>query len=295
MTTTVLTLVKDPNTDHPLSSIVDAVMTRLKELGAVNATLDWLSEAVACDILFDGDVPLKEISSIIDPTDYCLQPTHHRKKKLLLADMDSTIITVECIDELADFAGIKEEVSAITEQAMNGELDFNDAFRARVGMLKGLNETVLQQTYDERVTLMPGARTLIQTMKANGCYSALVSGGFTFFTSRIREKVGFDMDDSNALIFDKGKLTGNAAEPILNSEAKLNNLNRLLKELNLDRTQSVAIGDGANDIPMIEAAGLGVSFHAKPKAADAADAMIRFGDLTTLLYFQGYRSEDFVL
>ncbi|MBL4740737.1 MAG: phosphoserine phosphatase SerB [Sneathiella sp.] len=294
MTTTALTLVKNPNTDLPLSSIVDAAMTRLKELGAINLIVDWLHKETACDLLFDGNIKLEDVNAIINQADYCLQPTHHRKKKLLLADMDSTIITVECIDELADFAGIKKEVSAITEQAMNGELDFNDAFRARVAMLKGLSETVLQQTYDERVTLMAGARTLIQTMKANGTYCALVSGGFTFFTNRIREEIGFDMDDSNELIFEDGKLTGDAAEPILNSEAKLKNLNRLLKELNLDRMQSVAIGDGANDIPMIEAAGLGVSYHAKPKAADAADAMIRFGDLTTLLYFQGYKKEGFV-
>ncbi|MEH6404915.1 MAG: phosphoserine phosphatase SerB [Sneathiella sp.] len=295
MTTTVLTLVKDPNTDHLLSSIVDTAVTRLKELGAINIATDWLCEELACDILFDGNVRLEEIRPTIELTDYCLQPVLHRKKMLLLADMDSTIITVECIDELADFAGIKDQVSAITEQAMNGELDFDDAFRARVAMLKGLDEKVLQQTFDERVRLTPGAKTLIQTIKANGAYSALVSGGFTFFTNRIRAQIGFDMDDSNALIFDKGKLTGNAAEPILNSQAKLNNLNRLLEELDLDRAQSVAIGDGANDIPMIEAAGLGVSYHAKPKAAEAADAMIKFGDLTTLLYFQGYKREDFVL
>lgn len=294
MTTTVLTLVKAPNTDPTLSSIVDAAVTRLDALGVTNLSLDWLCDHTACDILFDGDVDITHIQADIDKTDYCLQPTRHRKKMLLLADMDSTIITVECIDELADFVGLKDQVSAITERAMNGELDFDEAFRIRVAMLKGLSENVLQQTFNDRVKLTPGARTLIQTLKANGAYTALVSGGFTFFTSRVREQVGFDMDDSNKLLFENGVLTGEASEPILNSEAKLNNLNRLLKELNLERSQSIAIGDGANDIPMIEAAGLGVSFHAKPKAAKAADAMINYGNLTTLLYFQGYRKDEFV-
>ncbi|MBL4906222.1 MAG: phosphoserine phosphatase SerB [Sneathiella sp.] len=294
MTTTVLTLVADPKNDRPLSNIVDRAQARLAELGATDMITDWLKEDVACDLLFNGSVDIDDLRQSVDDADYCLQPVQYRRKKLLLADMDSTIITVECIDELADFAGLKKEVSAITEQAMRGELDFNEAFKSRVAMLKGLKESVLQQTFDERVTLMPGARTLIQTIKAHGAYTALVSGGFTFFTSRVREQVGFDMDDSNELLFENGALTGQAAEPILNAQAKLNNLNRLIKEKKIKYEESVAIGDGANDIPMIEAAGLGVSYHAKPKAAEAADAMIRYGDLTTLLYYQGYRFEEFV-
>lgn len=298
MTSTVLTLVADPNNVSPFSTIVDAAAARLRELGSEITRTDWLNADVACDLYFDGPADLntlcKALSTTLSKVDYCLQPVQYRKKKLLLADMDSTIITVECIDELADFAGLKTEVSAITEKAMNGELDFDDAFRSRVAMLKGLHEEVLQQVFDERVKLMPGARTLIQTIKANGAYSALVSGGFTFFTSRVRDQVGFDMDDSNTLLFVDGELTGKAAEPILNSQAKLNNLNRLINELKVSREESVAIGDGANDIPMIEAAGLGISYHAKPKAAAAADAMIRYGDLTTLLYYQGYRHGEFM-
>ncbi len=294
MTTTVLTLVANPKSDQSFSNIVEMAAARLAKLGTTNMEKNWLNPNVACDLVFKRAIDIEPIMGLLDETDYCFQPTQYRKKKLLLADMDSTIITVECIDELADFAGLKKEVSAITEKAMRGELDFNDAFRSRVAMLKGLKENVLQQTFDERVTLMPGARTLIQTIKANGAYTALVSGGFTFFTSRVRDQVGFDMDDSNELLFENGELIGKAAEPILNSEAKLNNLNRLIIEKQINREESVAIGDGANDIPMIEAAGLGVSYHAKPKAAEAADAMIRFGDLTTLLYFQGYTAEEFV-
>ncbi|MFB9356105.1 phosphoserine phosphatase SerB [Sneathiella chinensis] len=293
MTTTVLTLVANPATDIPFLTIVEKAQASLQAHGAETGAPVWLREGVAADLIFDGTVQPENLSDILNDVDYCLQPTLHRRKKLLLADMDSTIITVECIDELADYAGVKDKVSAITEQAMRGELDFNEAFRARVAMLKGLEESVLQRTFDERVTLTPGARTLIQTLRQNGAYTALVSGGFTFFTSRVRDSVGFHMHESNELLFENGRLTGEAAEPILNSAAKLDNLNRLIAELGIDRQQSVAIGDGANDIPMIEAAGLGVAFHAKPKANEAADATIRFGDLTTLLYYQGYTYTEF--
>ncbi len=294
MTKKVLTLVADPHNTRPFTSIIEAVEASLSTLNVGDMTKDWLEPGAACDLLFTGDINLSSLPKDVNEADFCLQPQSHRRKKLLLADMDSTIITVECIDELADFAGLKKEVSAITEKAMQGELDFDEAFAARVAMLEGLKEDVLQKTFDERVKLTPGARTLIQTMKSNGAYSALVSGGFTFFTSRVRELTGFDMDDSNTLLFEDGKLTGKAALPILNSKAKLNNLNRLLTEKGLMRSESTAIGDGANDIPMIEAAGLGVSFHAKPAAEKAADANIRFGDLTTLLYYQGYKTTDFV-
>lgn len=293
MTTNVLTLVANPNNDFPLSSIIDKAEASLRNAGATDIGIHWLAMEIACDLTFEGDLDITLPEEIRSAADFCIQPTAHRKKKLVLADMDSTIITVECIDELADFAGIKDKVSEITEKAMRGELDFNDAFKERVAMLKGLPEEVLQKTFDERVTLMPGARTLIQTMKKNGAYTALVSGGFTFFTSRVREITGFDMHDSNELQFEDGKLTGKAKEPILNSQAKLDNLERLLKEKGIEREESAAIGDGANDIPMIEASGLGVSYHAKPAAEAAADASIRYGDLTTLLYFQGYARQEF--
>ena len=290
----VLTLVANPEDLPSLSNTLEAAEARLQELGATEISREWLKEGIAVDLLFSGNISASDIESTTEPADWCLQAQENRKKKLLLADMDSTIITVECIDELADFAGLKEQVSEITEKAMRGELEFDDAFKSRVAMLKGLKEEVLAKTFEERVTLTAGARTLIQTMKQNGAYSALVSGGFTYFTGRVRDLVGFDMDEANELLFENGGLTGEAAEPILNSSAKLANLNRLLTEKNLVRSLSVAIGDGANDIPMIEAAGLGVAFHAKPKAQSAANATIRYGDLTTLLFYQGYTAAEFV-
>ncbi|MCF8466441.1 MAG: phosphoserine phosphatase SerB [Sneathiella sp.] len=296
--TTVLTLVADHTAQASIRNIAEAVRAELTAAGADCGPVDWLADH-ACDIVF-GSLGLARAQKILvasgqlDWIDYCLQPAADRRKKLFLADMDSTIITIECIDELADFAGFREEVSAITERAMNGELDFNEAFRARVAMLKGLREEVLQQVFDERVRLTPGAATLVQTMRKYGVYTALVSGGFTFFTSRVRDVAGFHMDMSNELLFENGALTGVAAEPILNSSAKLNTLEALRHEKSLKREETLAIGDGANDIPMIEAAGLGVAYHAKAKAAAAADATIRFGDLTTLLYYQGYRENEFV-
>jgi len=292
--TTVLTLVADPSDLSSFSNIVNAAEARLCELGATNLKMKWLKKDHAFDLAFEGTVTSEDLDKTIRAADYCLQSAENRKKMLLLADMDSTIITVECIDELADFAGIKDAVSEITERAMRGELDFDEAFRSRVGMLKGLKEDILNTAFEERVKLTRGARTLIQTIKANGAYTALVSGGFTYFTGRVCDLVGFDMQEANELLFEDGALTGLAAEPILNSQAKLKNLNRLLGEKGLKRIQSVAIGDGANDIPMIEAAGLGVSFHAKPAAEAAADASIRYGDLTVLLYFQGYSENEFV-
>ncbi|MCC3305518.1 phosphoserine phosphatase SerB [Sneathiella sp. HT1-7] len=295
----VLTLVADHTAQSSIRNIADIARKTLIDAGANCAATDWLKEDHAVDIAFDelernvAEESLKN-AGLLETVDFCLQPGEFRRKKLFLADMDSTIITVECIDELADFAGFREEVSEITEQAMNGELDFNEAFRARVAMLKGLREDILQQVFDERVTLTPGTRTLVQTMRSNGTYTALVSGGFTFFTGRVRDLVGFHMDMSNKLLFENGALTGVAVEPILNSAAKLNTLESLRHEYSLRREETAAIGDGANDIPMIEAAGLGVAYHAKAKAAAAADATIRFGDLTTLLYYQGYRQSEFV-
>ncbi|MCR9215546.1 MAG: phosphoserine phosphatase SerB [Proteobacteria bacterium] len=299
MSETVLTVVADNTGAASIRNVADGAVDILTENGATCEPLVWLKEGIACDVIFSGlgrktSEAILDDQGLLSSVDYCIQAATNRRKKLFLADMDSTIITVECIDELADFAGLKAEVSAITEQAMNGEIEFSDAFRARVAMLKGLRREVLQQVFEERVTLTPGAQTLVQTMRANGTYSALVSGGFTFFTSLVREWVGFDMDMSNELQFQGDELTGIALEPILNSAAKLNTLERLLSEKSIDHTESLAVGDGANDIPMIEAAGLGVAFKAKKKAADAADARIHYGDLTTLLYFQGYRAEEFI-
>jgi phosphoserine phosphatase len=228
------------------------------------------------------------------PVDVCVQPAEGRRKRLLVADMDSTIISCECLDELADFAGVKAAVSAITERAMRGELNFESALRERVGMLKGLPVNALQDCYDQRVRLNPGARTLIATMGASGAKCLLVSGGFTFFTGRVAAAAGFAGDRANRLIEADGLLTGAVAEPILGKAAKLSALREEAAILGLEPSATLAIGDGANDLAMIEAAGLGIAYRAKPIVAAQAHARIDHADLTALLYFQGYPSGDFV-
>lgn len=227
------------------------------------------------------------------PIDVCVHPAQGRRKRLLIADMDSTIIGCECLDELADFAGVKDAVSAITERAMRGELDFEAALRERVGMLKGLPVSALRTCYDERVRLNAGAKTLIGTMAAMGARCLLVSGGFTFFTKRVAEAAGFAEDRANRLIELDGHLTGEVAEPILGKAAKLATLEQEAASLGLDLSQTIAIGDGANDLAMIEAAGLGIAYRAKPVVAEKAHARIEHTDLTALLYFQGYHQSEF--
>lgn len=228
------------------------------------------------------------------PIDVCAQPWNGRKKALLVADMDSTIIGCECIDELADFAGVKDKVALITERAMRGELDFESALRERVAMLKGLPLADLQRAYDERVRLNPGARTLVRTMTAGGARAVLVSGGFTFFTSRVAAAAGFDANRANTLTEAGDGLAGVVGEPILGREAKLAALEEEAAARGLELAQTLAIGDGANDLAMIEAAGLGVAYRAKPIVAAQADAKVDHADLTALLYFQGYREAEFV-
>ena len=217
-----------------------------------------------------------------------------RRKKLLVADMDSTMIGQECIDELADFVGLKAHVAAITERAMRGEIEFEPALRERVGLLRGLAATVVKEVITQRVRLTPGGRALVATMRANGAYTCLVSGGFTAFTHDIAAMLGFDESRGNTLLIDDaGKLTGTVAEPVLGGEAKLATLVELRERRGLEAAETLAIGDGANDLAMIQAAGLGVAYHAKPKVAAAAAARIDHGDLTALLYLQGYRRDEF--
>ena len=223
--------------------------------------------------------------------------TRMRRKRLLVADMESTIIEQEMLDELADFIGEREKIAAITERAMRGELEFEAALKERVAMLAGLDASVLDQVA-ERITLMPGAETLIRTMKVNGAYCALVSGGFTVFTERIARRLGFDEHQANVLEIAGGKLTGRVVEPILGREAKRLALLRLTAELGIDPRETIAVGDGANDLAMLEAAGLGAAFRAKPKVCEAVAAMsngavLTHGDLTALLYLQGYAESDF--
>ncbi|HEY4029515.1 MAG TPA: phosphoserine phosphatase SerB [Caulobacteraceae bacterium] len=227
------------------------------------------------------------------PVDFAVQPAEGRRKALFVADMDSTIIGCECLDELADFAGVKDQVAAITERAMRGEIGFEGALRERVGMLKGLKNTALQQCYDERVRLNPGAFTLVQTMRANGVRCVLVSGGFTFFTGRVAAACGFHADRANRFVEDGGHLAGAVHEPILGREAKLAALREEAARLGVDPSSAIAIGDGANDLAMIEEAGLGVAYRAKPVVAAQADCRIDHADLTALLYFQGYAAEEF--
>ncbi len=228
------------------------------------------------------------------PVDACVQHWNGRRKRLLIADMDSTIIGCECIDELADFAGVKDKVSEITERAMRGELDFESALRERVAMLKGLSVDVLQRCYDERVELNLGARTLVRTMAAHGARAFLVSGGFSFFTSRVAEAAGFHANRANTLIEADGRLTGEVGRPILGREAKLAALREETAALGVTPAEALAVGDGANDLAMINEAGLGVAYRAKPIVAAEADAKVDHFDLTALLHFQGYAIQDFV-
>ena len=228
------------------------------------------------------------------PVDVCVQPREGRRKRLLVADMDSTIIGCECLDELADFAGKKAEIAAITERAMRGELVFEAALKERVGMLAGLSTEALQRCYDQRVRLNPGAATLVRTMAANGARCALVSGGFEFFTGRVAEAAGFQHHRANRFVFADGALTGRVVEPILGREAKLQALRDEAASLGVTPAEALTVGDGANDLAMIEAAGLGVAYRAKPVVAAEADARVDHADLTALLYFQGYTAEEFV-
>lgn len=225
--------------------------------------------------------------------DINIVPAANRRKKLLIADMDSTIIKQECIDELAEYAGKRAEISAITERAMRGELDFEGALKERVAMLKGLPESVLTETFEKRITLTPGAKTLVKTMNAMGAMTALVSGGFTFFTSRVAAKTGFHYNQANSLLIENGALTGAVAMPILGRAAKQEALERLAAEKKIDLADTMAAGDGANDLSMLGRSGLGVAFHAKPAVAEAAHARIDHGDLTALLYLQGIPQTEF--
>ncbi|WP_106745345.1 phosphoserine phosphatase SerB [Yoonia maritima] len=226
--------------------------------------------------------------------DLIAQPTENRRKKMLLADMDSTMIRQECIDELAAEAGVGPWVADITARAMNGELDFNAALTERVGLLKGLPESVIEKVLDERITLMPGGHELVSTMKANGGYAALVSGGFTAFTARIADTLGFDENRANTLLVEDGKLTGAPGLPILGKAAKVTALEEITSKLNISEADVLAVGDGANDLGMLTRAGTGVALHAKPSVQKECSVRVNYGDLTALLFIQGYARDQFV-
>jgi phosphoserine phosphatase len=259
-------------------------------LGAITI----LSPGHAFDVAVKNRTGLEAARQIAGsaPWDVNLVATAQRRKKLLIADMDSTIINVECLDELADMAGLKPQIAAITERAMRGELEFESALRERVGMLKGLGLDALERTYAERVRLNPGAKSLLATMRANGAHTMLVSGGFGFFTQRVAEAAGFHVERGNTLLDDGTHLTGEVGTPILGKQAKLDALEEAVAQMKIDFAQTLAVGDGANDLAMIQKAGLGVAYHAKPVVAEAAGAAVNHNDLTALLYLQGYSDSE---
>ncbi len=296
----VATLICNPNNPALDSTILDGARAVLPAAGPAH----WLWDEVAADIPFDTPLQSKDDLRTIEtrlrkvrgdlPIDIVVQPIATRRKKLFLADMDSTMIGQECIDELADFAGLKEHVAKITERAMRGEIEFEPALRERVALLKGMPVTVVDEVLEKRITPTPGGRELVMTMRAHGAYTCLISGGFTLFTNAVAAKIGFQENRANELIVRDGQFTGEVKEPILGRATKLATLVELTETFDLDDIDTMVAGDGANDLGMIQNAGLGVAYHAKPAVAAAAAARIDHGDLTALLYAQGYRREEFV-
>lgn len=274
-----------------LSSAAD----KLSGIGAKVDSVGAIIDSRAADIRFEGDqANARKALENDGQIDVVVQPGENREKKLLISDMDSTMITVECIDELAWYAGIKDQIAEITERAMQGELDFEQALRGRVALLEGLNISAIDKCLAEKVKLMPGAQTLVRTMARRGARTILVSGGFTRFADPVGEEIGFERMVANILDEKDGQLTGRLSGPIVDAARKAEILENAAGQYGLSLGECLAVGDGANDIPMIEKAGLGVAFHAKPKAAMAADAAIRFNDLTALLYAQGISADEWV-
>ena len=292
----VATLICNPANPALDSTIVDGARAVLPSAGPAR----WLFDEVAVDIPFDSTDDLRTIEGRLRqargdlPIDIVVQPIATRRKKLFLADMDSTMIGQECIDELADFVGLKDHVAKITERAMRGEIAFEPALRERVALLKGLPVSVVDEVLAKRITLTPGGRELVMTMRAHGAYTCLISGGFTLFTSAIAAKIGFQENRANELVVEGGKFTGEVREPILGRATKLATLIELTESFDLDDIDTLVAGDGANDLGMIEHAGLGVAYHAKPAVSAAAAARIDHGDLTALLYAQGSSRDEFV-
>lgn len=262
--------------------------------------MDWLAETIACDIVLPSGMEGRTAAALLRdalaaaPVDVAIQDATTRRKKILIADMDSTMIDQECIDELADEVGVKAHVAEITARSMNGEIAFEPALRERVALLRDLDIGVVDRIVENRLTLASGGRTLVATMRANGAWTALVSGGFDLFTSRIAAMLGFDENRANRLIERNGRLTGEVTEPILGRAAKAEALHDISARLKLTPADAIAVGDGANDLDMIRLSGTGVALHAKPSVAAEAKIRIDHGDLTALLYLQGYRQEQFV-
>ncbi len=285
---------------HPSNPVLTQKLGEQAAEAVKASGLYWLADGIACDIaLRDGTDPQiaeADLRALIGsaPIDLVIQAADTRRKKFLIADMDSTMIGQECIDELADVVGLKDKVATITARAMNGEIAFEPALRERVALLKGLPISVVDDVIAKRITLTSGGPELIATMKAKGNYAALVSGGFTVFTSRIAATLGFDENRANILLENDGILTGEVAEPILGKQAKVDALLAIAEKLGISPEDTIAVGDGANDLGMLDIAGSGVALHAKPTVAAQAKMRIDHGDLTALLYVQGYRRTDFV-
>jgi phosphoserine phosphatase len=273
-------------------AITPAIVEEIREHGGTS--FNWLAAREALEV--EAFPRLHEC--IIDlrkhPVDAATVSIHNRRKRLLVADMDSTMIHQECIDELGIVAGVGERIADITRKAMRGELDFEGAIKERVGLLKGLDQSVIAAVLRDKITYMAGGSTLLATMKANRAYTALISGGFTAFTSAVAAHLGFDENHANTLMIEDGKLTGEVAQPILGQQAKVDGLRRLAKLHSLEPSDAIAVGDGANDLAMLMDAGIGVALHAKPNVQESSLIRVNHGDLTSLLYLQGYRKVQFV-
>lgn len=285
---------------NPSNPVLTPALAEKAAEAVASSRLYWLADGIACDIPLPDGTDAIEAERLIrvvltgSPVDVAVQDAETRRKSFLIADMDSTMIGQECIDELAAEVGLKDQVSQITARAMNGEIAFEPALRERVALLKGLPISVVDDVIARRITLTPGGRELIATMRARGGYAALVSGGFTVFTAPIAAMLGFDENRANILIEQDGVLTGEVAEPILGKQAKVDSLFEIAGRLGISASDAIAVGDGANDLGMLGAAGSGVALHAKPAVAAEAKIRIDHGDLTALLYLQGYRKTDFV-
>ena len=286
----------------PAQPLDEACLAKAHAVLPAPGETTWLSAGESCDIYFAQE-ELSEMTTIRDRVrealqgsaiDIVCQQVRGRRKRLLVADMDSTLIGQECIDEIADHVGLKAKISAITERAMRGELEFEPALRERVALLKGVEEKTLQSIFDNQITLNPGARTLARTMVAHGARAVIVSGGFTFFTSRVAQAAGFDASQANNLEISGGRLTGQVIEPILGSQAKLEALRHYRKVMDIDQAGTLCVGDGANDLAMLSEAGLGIAYHAKPAVAANAHACVNHADLRALLFAQGYARNEFV-
>ena len=294
----IITLICNPSTVNLEQDHVSLVLKTLREMNARTTNPDWLTRGVACDIPFEN-LGLKKADTAIKKVlknfqiDIISQKNFNRKKKLLIADMDATIILGETLDNLATLANCKEKVAKITEQAMNGEIHFVEAIKRRIELLKGLSLENLEKAKAE-IELTPGAGELVQTMKANGAVTMLISGGLSIFTDHVRQLIGFDKAKGNDFEMVDNKLTGRLIEPVINKDAKLENFKLFAATNHISSADTIAVGDGANDIPMLLEAGTAIAFHAKPIVNETIDLSIKYSDLTALLYIQGYRSSDFV-